>query len=78
MKMCKKKKEKDRQLGERKENKKYRFNSTKRGERENALEHPILEGFSTGRSSEEGALTRTEPMLLRLLLLLQLLNSNPW
>ncbi|KAI9543930.1 hypothetical protein NQZ68_004979 [Dissostichus eleginoides] len=37
-------------------------------EREDALEHPLLKGFSTGRPTEEGALTRTE----------LLLNCNPW
>lgn len=40
-------------------------------ERENALEHFLLKGFSTGRPTEEGALTRTE------LLLLLLLNGDP-
>jgi len=36
-------------------------------ERENALEHHLLIGCSTGRPTEEGALTRTEQLLLRLL-----------
>lgn len=33
--------------------------SSKNVERENALEHPFLKGFSTGWPSEEGALSRT-------------------
>ena len=43
-------------------------------EREDALEHSLLKGFSTGRPTEEGALARTELLLLLLLLL----NCDPW
>lgn len=42
----------------------HRNIAEKRGGRVNALEHPLLKGFSTGQPTGEGALTRTELLLL--------------